>query len=105
MPFNDDLDDFDDDLPPPQSQALFETAEQSSSQIAFQEVQDLCTPTQHNIKPMRQTKLENEFYLYKTFDKIAYKQCKYSLKIIYIPSFVSIPGSIHKSLGNNEIFS
>ena len=102
---NDDLDDFDDDLPPPQSQSLFDPCEPSSTEIAFREVQELCTPTQHNIKPMRQTQLESEFYLYKTFDKIAYKQCKYCLKIFFIPLFVSIPGSIHEFLSYNETFS
>ena len=76
LPVDDDLDDFTDELPPPQSQPLFEN-EPTSTQFAFQELQEICTPTQHIIKPIRQTQLENEFELYKTFNKQAYQQCKF----------------------------
>ena len=75
MPVTDELDDFLEDLPPPGSQLLFEDSP-SESQIAFGQVQELATPTQHFIQPLRQTQLKNEFQLYKDFNKLTYQQCK-----------------------------
>ena len=77
LPFNDELDDFLDELPPPESQSLFNNDEPTESQMIFNEIQELATPTQNLLAPLRKTQLQNEFQQYKNFNKLTYQQCKY----------------------------
>ena len=82
MAKNDEFDDFLDELPPPESQCLFDQDQPDESQIEFNEIQDLCTPTQNVLPPLRKTQLLNELQLYRTFNKLTYQQCKYRSRSI-----------------------
>lgn len=45
--------------------------------MIFNDIQEMATPTQNQLAPLRKTQLQNEFQQYKNFNKLTYQQCKY----------------------------